>query len=416
VESIELAEDREHFNHLIEKLGLLQAEGALARTVSEALEKGRKIGFPLMIRPSFVLGGRAMRVVLSEDDLLNYMEESVEVSDDRPVLLDRFLDNAIEVDVDAVSDGEDVIIAGIMEHIERAGVHSGDSSCSLPPQTLSKEMIVTLSEQAMALARELKVVGLLNVQFAIAEGRAYVLEANPRASRTVPFVSKATGIQWAKVAARTMMGFKLRDMDLRVPKQLPYTSIKACVFPFKKFPGVDTVLGPEMKSTGEVMGIGTSFAKAFGKSQYGVGAVLPLSGRIFMSLREADKEEGIPLAKELHELGFQLVATSGTAAVFREAGVPIETINKVREGSPHIVDLLGQGDIQMVINTPEGWGTYLDSRSIRLVANELDVLTYTTLAASAAAVAAIKELKRGGRDVEVKALQDYHLELKDRLL
>ena len=231
----------------------------------------------------------------------------------------------------------------------------------------------------------------------------------------MPFVSKATGIQWAKVAARTMMGFKLRDMNIRVPKQLPYTSIKACVFPFKKFPGVDTVLGPEMKSTGEVMGIGSSFAEAFGKSQYGVGAVLPRSGKIFMSLREADKAEGVPLARELHELlGFQLVATSGTAALIREAGVPIETINKVREGSPHIVDLLGQGDIQMVINTPEGWGTYLDSRSIRLVANELDVLTYTTLAASAAAVAAIKELKRGGRTVEVRALQDYHRELRER--
>lgn len=415
VESIELAEDREQFNHLIERLGFLQAEGALARTVAEAVEKGRQIGFPLMIRPSFVLGGRAMRVVLSEDDLMNYMEESVEVSDDRPVLLDRFLDNAIEIDVDAVSDGEDVIIAGIMEHIERAGVHSGDSSCSLPPQTLSPEMMGTLSEQAIALAKELKVVGLLNVQFAIAEGKAYILEANPRASRTVPFVSKATGIQWAKVAARTMMGFKLRDMNIRVPKQLPYTSIKACVFPFKKFPGVDTVLGPEMKSTGEVMGIGSSFAEAFGKSQYGVGAVLPRSGKIFMSLREADKAEGVPLARELHELlGFQLVATSGTAALIREAGVPIETINKVREGSPHIVDLLGQGDIQMVINTPEGWGTYLDSRSIRLVANELDVLTYTTLAASAAAVAAIKELKRGGRTVEVRALQDYHRELRER--
>lgn len=412
VESIEYAEDREHFNRLIEKLGFLQAEGALARTVSEAVEKGRTIGFPLMIRPSFVLGGRAMRVVLSEDDLLNYMEESVEVSDDRPVLLDRFLDNAIEVDVDAVSDGDDVVIAGIMEHIERAGVHSGDSSCSLPPQTLSKEVIATLSEQAMALARELKVVGLLNVQFAIAGGKVYILEANPRASRTVPFVSKATGIQWAKVAARTMMGFKLKDMNIQVPKQLPYTSIKACVFPFKKFPGVDTVLGPEMKSTGEVMGIGPSFATAFAKSQYGVGAVLPLSGRIFMSLREADKEEGVFLARELHELGFQLIATSGTAAAIREAGIPIETVNKVREGSPHIVDFLGRGDIQMVINTPEGWGTYLDSRSIRLVANELDVLTYTTLAASVAAVAAIKELKHGGRIVEVKALQDYHRDLR----
>ena len=413
VESIERAEDREHFNQLVERLGLRQAEGALARTVAEAVEKAKKIGFPLMIRPSFVLGGRAMRVVLSEDDLIDYMEESVEVSEDRPVLLDRFLENAIEVDVDAVSDGEDVIIAGIMEHIERAGVHSGDSSCSLPPQTLSSDMLETLSQQAIVLAKELKVIGLINIQFAIVEGEAYILEANPRASRTVPFVSKATGIQWAKIAAKTMMGFKLRDLNIKVPKDIPYTSVKACVFPFKKFPGVDTVLGPEMKSTGEVMGIGMSFADAFGKSQFGVGAVLPLRGKIFMSLRDADKEAGIPLARELHQLGFELVATSGTASIIRAAGTPIVTINKVREGSPHIVDLLGQGDIQMVINTPEGSGTYLDSRSIRLVANELDVLTYTTLEASAAAVVAIKELRREGREVKVRALQDYHRELAE---
>jgi carbamoyl-phosphate synthase large subunit len=412
VRSIELAEDREHFNKLIEKLGLLQAKGAMARTVDEAVTQGLIIGFPLMIRPSFVLGGRAMRVVLSEDDLRTYMQESVDVSEDRPVLIDRFLENAIEVDVDAVSDGEDVVIAGIMEHIEKAGVHSGDSSCSLPPQSLAKVMMETLAAQTKALAKELKVVGLINVQFAILDNKAYILEANPRASRTVPFVSKATGIQWAKVAARTMVGHKLKDMNLKVPLELPYTSIKACVFPFKKFPGVDTILGPEMKSTGEVMGIDLSFAGAFGKSQRAVGTLLPMTGTVFFSLRQADKFEGVGLAKKLTDLGFELIATSGTATVLLENGINVTVVNKVREGSPHVVNLLTEGSIAMIINTPEGWGTILDSRSIRLAANELDVITYTTLAAACAAVEAITELKKAPSQVRVKALQDYHEQLK----
>jgi carbamoyl-phosphate synthase large subunit len=408
VESIELAEDREYFNNLINRLGFLQAEGDLARTVDEALDKARKIGFPLMIRPSFVLGGRAMRVVLSEDDLLQYMVESVEVSETRPVLLDRFLEDAIEIDVDAVSDGEDVVIAGIMEHIERAGVHSGDSSCILPPQNLSDAVIELIRQQTMVLAKELKVVGLLNVQFAVAEGKVYILEANPRASRTVPFVSKATGVQWAKIATRLMLGEKLSDLELPEFSALPFVAVKACVFPFKKFPGVDTVLGPEMKSTGEVMGIGDTFATAFGKSQAGVGVMLPVKGCVFLSLREADKEAGVELARELCQLGFELIATVGTAYVIKQGGVPVQTVRKVREGSPHIVDLLGEGKIQMVINTPEGWGTFLDSRSIRLVANELDVLTYTTLSASQAAVKAIKELIHKQEQISVGALQDYH--------
>jgi carbamoyl-phosphate synthase large subunit len=360
-----------------------------------------------MIRPSFVLGGRAMRVIYSEEDVTNYMREGVEVSHDRPVLLDRFLEGAIEVDVDTVSDGKRVMIAGVMEHIEPAGIHSGDSSCCLPPQTLSEQTVTELKRQAHILAKELHVVGLMNIQFAVPKsGEVYILEVNPRASRTVPFVSKATGVPWAKVASRVMAGSTLDRIGVNEVEPRGYVSVKASVFPFSKFPGVDTILGPEMKSTGEVMGIHTSFAGAFAKSQFASSIVLPRKGKVFLSVRDTDKEELPQIARRLSALGFGLVATGGTAQFIREHGVNVESVRKVREGSPHVVDSLGAGEIDLVINTPEGWQTVMDSKSIRLVANELKVPTYTTIAAARAASEAI-ELVQNRKYLSVRALQDY---------
>jgi carbamoyl-phosphate synthase large subunit len=412
VSSIESAEDREFFSDLVTRLGFRQPEFQLARTFDEAVERGSRLGYPIMIRPSFVLGGRAMKIVFNDDELKAYMEESVDVSEDRPVLMDRFLNRAIELDVDAVSDGDDVVIAGVMEHIEPAGIHSGDSSCCLPPHTLSQDVIDEVKEQAVSLARALKVVGLLNVQFAISNGDIYIIEANPRASRTVPFVSKATGIPWAKIAARTMLGEKLRDMKLPDGLTLPYYSVKACVFPFKKFSGVDTILGPEMKSTGEVMGIGRSFPAAFAKSQFGAGVKLPEDGTVFMSIRDADKPQSVDLAKGLLRLGYKIIATRGTAKFLEDTGIEVGVVNKVRDGGTHIVDKLGLGEVQLVINTPEdGGGTFLDSRSIRLVANELDVPCYTTIAAAHACVEALASLKVESGGIQVGALQEYHTEL-----
>lgn len=412
VESIDIAEDRERFTALVNRLKLRQPQGGTARSLDEALQTAERIGFPLMIRPSFVLGGRAMKAVYSEQDLRNYMEESVHVSHERPVLLDRFLDNAIEIDVDTVSDGKDVIVAGVMEHIERAGIHSGDSSCCLPPLTLKSEVVEELKRQAVVLAKELKVVGLMNVQFAVTKDQTiYILEVNPRASRTVPFVSKATGIPWAKVAARLMSGKTLAQLKVNPPKALPYRSVKACVFPFNRFPGVDTILGPEMKSTGEVMGIDKDFGAGFAKSQLASNVKLPLKGKVFVSVMDRDKEELPPMVKDLIDMGFSVVATQGTASYLKSKGHAVEGINKVREGSPHIVDMLGRDEIALVINTPEGSGPQLDSRSIRLVANELNVPTYTTIAAAHAAVQAMKRLKQGSV-LEVTALQDYHAQLE----
>ncbi len=422
VESIDVAEDRERFSALVESLGLKQPDSMTVRSVDEAFSATKRLGYPVMLRPSFVLGGRAMRIAMSDEDLRSYVTESVQVSENKPVLIDHFLHNAIEVDVDAVSDGEDVVIAGIMEHIERAGIHSGDSSCCIPPQTLSRPIIDELSRQSVVLARALKVCGLMNVQFAVTpDGVVYVLEVNPRASRTVPFVSKATGIPWAKVAARIMAGKRLSDIGIGssmppVWERLEFVSMKACVFPFRKFEGVDTVLGPEMKSTGEVMGIDDSFGGSFARAQRAAGIRLPQAGKVFVSVADSDKSELLEVVRQLGNAGFSFVATSGTAAHLSRHGFSAECINKVREGSPHIVDALGQGEIAMVINTPEAPGTHLDSRSIRLVANELDVPTYTTIAAARAAAMAICMTKRDkDRPHEgvyrVKALQDYHAEL-----
>jgi carbamoyl-phosphate synthase large subunit len=407
VDSIDVAEDRERFSALITKLGLKQPQFATARSAEEAVSAARKIGFPLMMRPSFVLGGRAMRVIYSEEEVMTYMREGVEVSHDRPVLLDRFLEGAVEVDVDAVSDGKQVMIAGIMEHIEPAGIHSGDSSCCLPPQTLAPDVVKSLREQATLLARELDVVGLMNIQFAVpSSGEVYILEVNPRASRTVPFVSKATGVPWAKVASRVMAGKSLKEIGVSEVEPQGYVSVKACVFPFSKFPGVDTILGPEMKSTGEVMGIHKTFAGAFAKSQFAANTTLPVEGKVFISVRDQDKRDLLVVAKRLTKLGYPLIATHGTAKFLRDNGIDAQGINKVREGSPHIVDALGKGDIALVFNTPEGWQPAMDSKSIRLVANEMRVPTYTTIAAADAASEAL-EMVRNRSYLSVRALQDY---------
>ena len=408
VAAIDATEDRKKFSALVNKLDLKQPENATASSLEEALEVSRKLDFPLMIRPSFVLGGRAMKIVFSEEDLVNYMEESVDVSNERPVLIDKYLHNAIEVDVDAVCDGKEAIIAGVLEHIERAGVHSGDSSCCMPPQTLSAKVVNTLKEQAKKIALELNVSGLMNIQFAVtSDEEVYIIEVNPRASRTVPFVSKAIGTPWAKVAARVMAGKTLKELGAKEVEDQDSVAIKACVFPFNKFKGADTILGPEMKSTGEVMGIDSSFSSSFVKAQFAAGNILPEKGNVFLSVNDNDKKDLLEVASMFAEQGYSLVATSGTAAFLKEKGLEVNEVNKVREGSPHIVDMLGEGKVNIVINTPEGSGTLLDSRSIRLVANELSVPTYTTMAAALAAAAGTAQLSRG-ETLEVRSIQEYH--------
>src|SRR6202035_4962555 len=344
-DSIDVAEDRERFQELVRKLNLKQPANATARTEDQAVILAREVGFPLVVRPSYVLGGRAMEVVFTEDDLRSYMTHAMKVSNDSPVLLDRFLDVAIEVDVDAVCDGEDVLIGGIMEHIEQAGVHSGDSGCSLPPNSLTRQMQSDLRDQTRKLARALKVVGLMNVQFAIQSGVIYVLEVNPRASRTVPFVSKATGLPLAKIAARVMTGRKLRQLVGAVERVPNYFSVKEAVFPFIKFPEADPILGPEMKSTGEVMGTGRTFGEAYAKAQAASGVTLPRSGVCLLSVRERDKPGAVQLGGRLIEHGFALVATDGTARALAEAGIACRRVNKVREGRPHIVDMIKNDEI-----------------------------------------------------------------------
>ena len=419
-DSIDETEDRKKFSFLLERLGLHQADSGTATDKEEAHHVADRIGFPLVIRPSFVLGGRAMAIVHNHEELSEYVAAGVTVSFDRPVLLDRFLDNAIEIDVDAVGDGRTVCVAGIVEHVERAGIHSGDSSFMLPAQTLSDEVIKEVEKATHGLARECQVKGLMNVQYALANGKLYVLEVNPRASRSVPFVSKVTGIPWAKVAARIMAGESLEQLhSLKIygnilrftdyaaaAKKIPYVAVKESVFPFVKFYGADTVLGPEMRSTGEVMGIDVTAAGGFIRAQTATGMPLPESGMVFLSVRDEDKDQTLPLARKLVELGFSLMATNGTAGFLREHQIDVSTINKVREGSPHVVDELLAGNIKMVINTPEGMGPFLDSRTIRSTSTQLSLPLFTTIAAAAAAVQGIERSKSDVK-LNVCSIQEY---------
>ncbi|MGS0756115.1 carbamoyl-phosphate synthase large subunit, partial [Roseateles sp. GG27B] len=420
-DSIDMAEDRERFQKLLHELGLKQPPNRTARTEEAALELAHEIGYPLVVRPSYVLGGRAMEIVHGDKDLERYMREAVRVSDKSPVLLDRFLEDAVEVDADCISDGEDVMIGGIMEHIEAAGIHSGDSACSLPPYTLSKELQDELRRQTAAMARALKVVGLMNVQFAIQGdvtggldgATVFVLEVNPRASRTVPFVSKATGQQLAKIAARCMVGQKLKDQKDRlgrVPAEVipPYFSVKEAVFPFNKFPGVDPILSPEMRSTGEVMGTARTFGEAMLKSQLGAGSRLPRQGNVLITVKNGDKARAVAVARDLHALGFGVVATKGTAAAIAEVGVPVRIVNKVKDGRPHIVDLVKGGEIQLVFTTVDETRTAIaDSRYIRQAALAARVTYYTTMAGCEAAVEGMKHQD----GLLVQSLQELHAEL-----
>jgi carbamoyl-phosphate synthase large subunit len=407
-DSIDLAEDRERFQDMINKLKLQQPPNRTARSEPEAMKLADEIGYPLVVRPSYVLGGRAMEIVYQPQDLDRYMRDAVQVYPDAPVLLDRFLDDAIEVDVDAVCDGEAVVIGGIMEHIEQAGVHSGDSACSLPPYSLSKETQDRIREQVKAMAKELKVVGLMNAQLAVQGENIYIIEVNPRASRTVPFVSKSVGLPLAKIAARCMAGRSLADQGLTEECIPPYYSVKEAVFPFIKFPGVDPLLGPEMKSTGEVMGVGRSFGEAFGRAQLGAGVAFPATGTAFVSVRDADKAAVVQVARELVDLGFKIVTTTGTAAVLTEAGVPNEMVNKVNEGRPDIVDMIKNDEINFIVNTTEGKQAIADSYEIRRQALNHKVGYTTTVAGARATCQALRNLA----NVEVNCLQDLHQEIR----
>ena len=406
-DAIDRAEDRERFKQLLQKLGLDQPPNGTAVSFHQAALIAREIGYPVLVRPSYVLGGRAMEIVYDEEDLRDYMERAVKASPDHPILVDKFLEDAIEMDVDAVSDGETVTIGGIMEHIEEAGIHSGDSACSLPPRSVGEALLKEIREQTVAMALELQVVGLINIQFAIKDRLVYVLEVNPRASRTIPFVSKAIGVPMAKLAAKVMLGATLKELGFTEERKLAHVAVKEAVLPFAKFPNVDAVLGPEMKSTGEVMGIDVDFGRAFAKAQIAASGRLPLSGTIFLSVRNKDKPVVGALARRLVQMGFRLIATEGTAAAIQSAGVLVERVFKVAEGSrPHIVDRMKNGEVAAVINTPEGRSARLDSYSIRRAAVTMGIPYFTTMAAAFAVAEAIRTL--GQREMGIRSLQEYH--------
>src|SRR5438067_3809793 len=413
-EYIDLAEDRKRFGKLLDELDIPQPPGAMAISVEEAVAGAKKVGYPVLVRPSYVLGGRAMVIAYDDATVVRYMQEAVEYSQERPVLVDHFLEDATEVDVDALSDGEDVVIGGIMQHIEEAGIHSGDSSCVLPAVDLPDDVLNTIREYTFRLARALRVVGLMNVQYAIQRGKVFVIEVNPRASRTVPYVSKATGVPLAKIASRLMTGRKLREL---LPEQVEsgadletgsHYFVKSPVFPWGKFPGVDTVLGPEMKSTGEVMGVADNFGEAFAKAQIAAGQVLPTRGTAFVSVNDRDKPAVVAIARALVDLGFNLVATHGTADVLERAGFHTERVYKVEEGRPNVVDFIKGDKIQLIINTPQGQDPFFDEKAIRRAAVLRRIPTITTIAAARAAVEGIAALQCG--EVNVYALQDLKAE------
>ena len=414
VDSIDFAEDRERFSKLLEELGIPQPEHGIAYSVEEAKEIARKIGYPVLVRPSYVLGGRAMEIVYDEETLVKYIEEAIEVSPDKPILIDKFLEDAIEAEVDALCDGEEVVIGGILEHIEEAGVHSGDSACVLPPISLPKEIIDTIIDYTRKIALALKVVGLINIQFAIKDGVVYVLEANPRASRTVPFISKATGLPLAKIAAKLMMGKKLRELGVKERLNLKHVAVKEAVFPFVKLPGVDPVLGPEMKSTGEVMGIDYDFGLAYYKAELAAGMKLPTEGTVFISVKDKDKNEKlVEVAKKLKELGFRIVATEGTARFLRENGIDVEVIPKISEGRPNVIDEIINRRIDLIINTPKGKRERSEGYLIRRTAVDFGVPYITTIAGAIAAVRGIEAVKKA--KMTIKSIQEYHKEVEESL-
>ncbi|HNT68171.1 MAG TPA: carbamoyl-phosphate synthase large subunit, partial [Syntrophorhabdaceae bacterium] len=405
-ESIDVAEDRDKFKTLLKKLDLMQPDNGIATSFEEAKEIAGTIGYPVVVRPSYVLGGRAMEIVYGEPDLESFMERAAEASPERPILIDKYLEDAIEIDVDAVADGEKAVVAGIMEHIEEAGIHSGDSACALPPYSLNDEAIEKIKLYTYQLAKELNVIGLMNIQYAVKNDVVYVLEVNPRASRTIPFVSKATGVQWAKVAAKLMTGLKLKDLGIEREPEVNHIAVKESVFPFNRFAGIDTILGPEMKSTGEVMGIDLTFGAAFCKSQLGAGQDLPSEGNVFVSVKNKDKRNIVFIAKKLSDLGFKICATKGTGKVLVNNGMEVRFINKVSEGRPHIVDMIKNGEIRFVINTPSGRNPKMDEVLIRASAVQYRIPYTTTLSGAQAVVNAIESMKKG--TITIKALQDYY--------
>jgi len=405
-DAIDRAEDRKRFRELLEKLGLKQPDSSTAISVSEAIEVANAIGYPVMVRPSYVLGGRAMQTVYDQDSLEEYVEKAALVSPGHPILIDKYLEDAIEVDLDALSDGEVVIIGGVMEHIEEAGIHSGDSACSLPPYSLNKKIIERIKDQGRALAKELGVIGLMNVQFAVKDNDIYILEVNPRASRTIPYVSKATGVPLAKLAAKVMMGRTLKELGVVKDKEIKYTAVKEAVFPFDRFPGVDTILGPEMKSTGEVMGIDVDFGTAYAKAQSAAKNIIPMEGNVFVSVRDKDKPQTVTVVKKLLEHGFSVIATRGTAKYLSDHGLQVEVVNKVTEGRPHIVDMIKSLKIHFIINTVTGAQAQKDSFSIRSSAIVYKVPFTTTISGARAIVMAVDRLKKS--KVTIKSIQEYH--------
>ncbi len=405
-DSIDRAEDRKRFQEMLNKLGLRQPENATATSAEQAVKKAARIGYPLLVRPSYVLGGRAMEIVYDETDLTNYMEKAVKASPDRPVLLDKFLQDAAEIDVDCVADGERCLVIGVMEHIEEAGVHSGDSACSLPPFSLKKKMVDEIKSASRALAAELDVRGLMNIQFAVKDDTLYIIEVNPRASRTVPFVSKATGIPWAKVATRVMLGESLKKQGVTKEVIPEHMSVKEAVFPFVKFPGVDVTLGPEMRSTGEVMGIDKDFGMAFIKSQLAAGVKLPSSGTVFMSVNDHDKPTAPEVARQLVAMGFRIIATSGTLALLKSHNIACDPVHKVGEGRPNVLDVIKNGDVHLIINTPFGKATKQDETLIRSTATARGIPIITTLNGARATVTGMQALRKRG--LSVTPLQTYH--------